>query len=414
MKGRRGFALVELLVVMQVFIALAAMAIPALWKSRESARRAACLSNLRQLILGIKNYTQDYDEYYPTSAKPDKEINVETHYKDLGILYPDYVSSVDVFTCPSSGDKMPRTRMTDADDSKPFRDQEARQVSYAYGYDGCEGKKRPWTEAAPTETRVLADRHASQPLNEASNHRLDGRNVAFHDGHVKWISGKGKLLTNPDHPDPKISSQSWWSERAGKPDEKEETPPLKPEAGKAEELIIDVRKNGECLIGGVVKPIGEINEMLRQRAQAYTETKIIVRADGETPWRNVADVLRACEKANLFWNVSFAIAESVEEEAETLDVSPTPAQGPFFYVEGQVNRPGRYSFSGEGKMTVYRAVTTAGGFNRIAKKKVVLRTTNDAGKEKIVQVDVSEAIRNPELDPPIKPNDVIYVPEQPF
>jgi len=138
-------------------------------------------------------------------------MNVATHYRDLGILYPGYVTSLDVFTCPSSGDEM-RARLDDAYDNKPFPDNQARQVSYAYSYNG-DRENRPWTNEAPSDTRILADRHASKALTRLSNHKMDGRNVAFASGHVAWIFGKQKLLTNPDHPNTRVSTQSWWSER---------------------------------------------------------------------------------------------------------------------------------------------------------------------------------------------------------
>ncbi len=191
---------------------------PSLSRARENARRAACLSNLMQIMVGIKTYSPDYDEYFPTSAKPGEAINVGEHYRDLGILYPTYVVSLDVFTCPSSGDKMPKDRVRERTNivpnpNKPFPDNEAKQVSYAYSYDGKGGKNRPWTEAAPSTTIILADRHASKELTKESNHKEDGRNVAYCDGHVKWISGKAKLLTDAENPDPKIASQCWWSER---------------------------------------------------------------------------------------------------------------------------------------------------------------------------------------------------------
>ncbi len=217
MKTRKGFALVELMIVIEVVVFLLAMLLPALSRARESARRAQCLNVLKQVITGIKVYSPDYDEYYPTSAKPGKEINVETHYKDLGILYPNYVTSLDVFTCPSSRDKMPRTRTDNTYDNKPFPDEEAEQVSYAYSYNGEAGRNHVWTEAAPSTTRILADRHASKPLTGRSNHKMDGRNAAFQDGRIRWISGKEKLLTDPDHPDSKISTQCWWSERPDRP-----------------------------------------------------------------------------------------------------------------------------------------------------------------------------------------------------
>ena len=64
-------------------------------------------------------------------------------------------------------------------------------------------------------------------------------------------------------------------------------------------------------------------------------------------------------------------------------------------------------------MTLLRAICLAGGFTRIAnKEKVFLRTTDDAGKPKRVVVNVGEIIKGREFDPPIKPDDIIYVPER--
>jgi prepilin-type processing-associated H-X9-DG protein len=212
MRTRRRFTVIDLMCGMMVLAILAALTWPILSRRREAARRAACLGNLKHLMTAIKTYAPDYDDNLPSSTEPGKEINVKAHYRDLGILYPTYVTSLEVFTCPSSGHKIPR-RENDRYDNKPFRTNEAKRVSYAYSYNGEGGRNRAWTEAAPSTTRILADRHAGKKLTTGSNHKMDGRNVAFQDGHVRWVAGKAVLLTDPDNSDTKSKDKSWWSER---------------------------------------------------------------------------------------------------------------------------------------------------------------------------------------------------------
>lgn len=95
----RGFTLIELLVVIAIIAILAAILFPVFARARENARRSSCQSNAKQILLGIMQYTQDYDEKYMGMYTYDAARTPQVHYWPT--LIEPYVKSPQIFNCPS-------------------------------------------------------------------------------------------------------------------------------------------------------------------------------------------------------------------------------------------------------------------------------------------------------------------------
>ena len=107
--GRAAFTLVELLVVIAILAMLMALALPSLSGARERARRAACLSNLRQIGVSLTMYADDHDGRMPRGNSPGIGVNstfVISWNLPMGLatLVTDgYLTDADarLFYCPS-------------------------------------------------------------------------------------------------------------------------------------------------------------------------------------------------------------------------------------------------------------------------------------------------------------------------
>ena len=105
---RRGFTLIELLVVIAIIALLAAILFPVFARARENARKSSCLNNLKQMGLGLAQYTQDFDETFPKSRtggfifSPAAGVNPEAPWQ--WVILP-YTKSTQIYKCPSNGHK---------------------------------------------------------------------------------------------------------------------------------------------------------------------------------------------------------------------------------------------------------------------------------------------------------------------
>ena len=113
---RRGFTLIELLVVIALIALLAALLLPALSRSKQSARRIACLNHLKQLALATVLYGMDHDHSYPSSNGPDKWPQaLRSGYQNLRILVcPDDKSVKRPALESASADLAPRSYLINA------------------------------------------------------------------------------------------------------------------------------------------------------------------------------------------------------------------------------------------------------------------------------------------------------------
>jgi prepilin-type N-terminal cleavage/methylation domain-containing protein/prepilin-type processing-associated H-X9-DG protein len=106
-RRRSAFTLIELLVVIAIIAILAAILFPVFAQAREKARQTACLSNTKQIGIGLLMYIQDYDESYPrhldcVATAPYNDPSCP--HNSWATMVESYIKTRDVFTCPSRSD----------------------------------------------------------------------------------------------------------------------------------------------------------------------------------------------------------------------------------------------------------------------------------------------------------------------
>ncbi len=230
---KRAFTLIELLVVIAIVAVLAVVLFPVFTKAKHSAKRSACLSNLRQIAIANELYLNDYDDLMPWI--PDSELQLTPpvnsggkRYAVVGSFMPlwhPYLKNVQVFRSPVIGGTMTGWkswfeapwRENGADDAtkgtthyisdllaevNPLspRFTRGRSPQSVCDAKGVSVSEQEWIMSPFYEANWWAFSHALWSVNGAEpppdgwSAHVGGRNQVFFDMHAKWVR---KDVKNP-------------------------------------------------------------------------------------------------------------------------------------------------------------------------------------------------------------------------
>lgn len=219
MRWLRAFTLLELLVVVSVIAILAALLLPVFAAARESARRSACLSNVKQIGAAMQLYAQDNDERWPLHDLSNFQRQVPDGQDAFvvdgwdGTPVPNwaagvrpYLKNLGVLVCPSNRGWCPG-----ADPARPAltyayngyasgriagQEPDAALIVLAWDY----GEKTTWAIANPggdsaTGTYGSWFNWSQRPGHPGGTHGL--HNTVCADGHAKAVDTR-KLFAHLD------------------------------------------------------------------------------------------------------------------------------------------------------------------------------------------------------------------------
>jgi prepilin-type N-terminal cleavage/methylation domain-containing protein/prepilin-type processing-associated H-X9-DG protein len=99
-----AFTLVELLVVMTLIAALAALLFPLFGRAKDAGRATVCLGNLHQIGVALQLYVQDYRNRLPYMR--DKSLTTTNSLPGPDLVLSNYLGNLHVLQCPSDRQKL--------------------------------------------------------------------------------------------------------------------------------------------------------------------------------------------------------------------------------------------------------------------------------------------------------------------
>jgi prepilin-type N-terminal cleavage/methylation domain-containing protein/prepilin-type processing-associated H-X9-DG protein len=197
---RRGFTLIEALVVLAIILILAAILFPLFARGGHDSPRSSCLINIKQVGLGVMQYIQDYDERFPPIAISAVASSTQFGSGPYGwadAIQP-YIKSTGIYHCPTVKKQRDHTKKNRQNDAViPYYTDyyyntnldrvlqgkvpnPAMLVLCGEGNDGTDGTDARYNRNVIPQVWLDTE-------NSPARRHLDIANYLFADGHVKSV-----------------------------------------------------------------------------------------------------------------------------------------------------------------------------------------------------------------------------------